>query len=70
MPLPSAAQIIHSRLKAFKHDNWGGVIYWCTYDDDAAWVRFKELVEKDSRESIAESDAPEAADCSLKLRFV
>lgn len=69
MPLPSAAQIIHSRLETSEHDEWGWVIYRCTHNNDAACTRFKELVQKHSSELIAESDVPEAAN-SLQWTFV
>ncbi|PVI00235.1 hypothetical protein DM02DRAFT_614458 [Periconia macrospinosa] len=41
---------------------WGWVIYRCTYTDDSAWARFRARVEKESRESLAESDVPEIAE--------
>lgn len=43
-------------------DKWGWVIYRCTYADNEAWARFRARVEVSSRESIAQSDAPEIAD--------
>lgn len=43
-------------------EKWGWVIYRCTYDDNEAWARFRARVEAESRERIAQSDAPEIAD--------
>lgn len=41
---------------------WGWVIYRCTYTDDSTWARFRARIEKDSREEIKNSDAPEIAE--------
>jgi len=69
MPLPSPTQNIQDSLRALKHDKWGWVIYRCTYGDDEAWNRFKQIINQRSRKIIAESDTPEAAD-SLEWTFV
>jgi hypothetical protein len=43
---------------------WGWVIYRCTYKPelDRHWQSFKRLIEEETREFIAESDAPELAE--------
>ena len=41
---------------------WGWVIYRCTYGDDTAWKKFRDRIEVESREYIAQSDAPEIAE--------
>jgi hypothetical protein len=43
-------------------EKWGWVIYRCTYADDTTWAKFRDLVETESRESIAQSDAPDIAE--------
>ncbi|KAF2996790.1 hypothetical protein E8E13_000202 [Curvularia kusanoi] len=53
-------QICFSSLPEIK--NWGWVIYRCTYSDDALWSKFRDRVENHSRQSIAQSDAPEIAE--------
>lgn len=67
--LPSAEQNILSFLRHQKHERWGWVIYRCTYNDDEAWDRFKDFVDQQSRQFIAESDTPEIAD-SLEWTFI
>lgn len=66
---PSPESKIRDWLRRIKHDKWGWVIYRCTYGDDAAWARFKRIIEQRSRREIAESDTPEVAD-SLEWTFV
>lgn len=56
-------------LEFFKHDKWGWVIYRTSFDDDAAWERFKKIIDEQSRKQISESDTPELAD-SLEWTFV
>ncbi|KAI1477400.1 hypothetical protein F4774DRAFT_411868 [Daldinia eschscholtzii] len=67
--IPSPAAQIRDGLREMKHDKWGWIIYRCTYSDDSAWVRFRHIIEENSRRAIAESDAPEIAD-SLQWTFV
>jgi hypothetical protein len=43
-------------------EKWGWVLYRCTYADDAMWAKFRDRVEMDSRDYIAQSDAPEIAE--------
>jgi hypothetical protein len=52
----------HPEHPPLKHNKWGWVIYRCTYDDDEAWARFKQIINQRSRKTIAESDTPDAAD--------
>ena len=56
-------------LAELKHDKWGFVIYRCTYQDDEAWGRFKQIVLERAQEDMQESDAPEVAD-KLEWTFV
>ncbi|KAF7552038.1 hypothetical protein G7Z17_g4573 [Cylindrodendrum hubeiense] len=51
------------------HDKWGWVIYRCTYGDDVAWTRFKDIINLRSRQATAESDTPEYVN-SLEWKFV
>jgi hypothetical protein len=67
--LPSSECIVHNTLKSLGHSKWGWVIYRCTYNDDEAWDRFKQLIDQYSREAIAKSDTPEVAE-SLEWTFV
>ncbi|KAH8693417.1 hypothetical protein GQ44DRAFT_719628 [Phaeosphaeriaceae sp. PMI808] len=53
---------LRNYLEGLPIEKWGWVIYRCAYDDDQTWTRFRAHVESSSRESIAESDAPEIAD--------
>lgn len=68
-PPPSAQSVLRDALHADRHDKWGWVIYRCTYDDDEAWSRFKQIVNDRSREELTESDAPQLLD-SLEWTFV
>jgi hypothetical protein len=43
-------------------EKWGWVIYRCTYGDDTMWAKFRDRVEAQSHENIAQSDAPEIAE--------
>lgn len=67
--MQSESQILKESLEAIKHDKWGFVVYRTTYADDEAWACFKKAVDERSRESIAESDAPELTE-SLEWTFV
>jgi hypothetical protein len=69
MSLPSTQRNILQGLAKLKHDKWGFVIYRCTYRDDQAWNRFKQIVHTRTQDDMADSDAPEAAD-SLEWTFV
>ena len=60
---------IQDRLRELKHDRWGWVIYRCTYGDDEAWSRFKEIIDQRSRGIIADFGTPEVGD-SLEWTFV
>lgn len=51
-----AAQNILGDLRYFNHTKWGWVIYRCTYGDDAAWERFREIITSRAREDLAERD--------------
>jgi hypothetical protein len=59
--MTSAASAIRDDLGLLPIDKWGWVIYRCTYADDEAWARFRARIENESREQIAQSDAPEIA---------
>jgi hypothetical protein len=61
MPLPSAHRNILDGLAKLNHDKWGFVIYRCTYQDDQAWDRFKQIVYNRTQQDMAGSDAPEVA---------
>ena len=65
----SPESVIQEGLAQWPINKWGWVIYRCTYADDQAWARFRALVESQSHESIAESDAPEIAN-SLEWTWV
>lgn len=69
MSLPSAQRKILEDLAKLGHDKWGFVIYRCTYRDNQAWDRFKDIVRRRTLEDMADSDAPEAAD-RLQWTFV
>ena len=60
----SAERKIQWLLREGGDDKWGWVIYRCTYKPelDSHWKNLKRLVEQQSRESIAESDAPDIAE--------
>jgi hypothetical protein len=69
MPLLSPSRDIQDGLVEDKHDRWGWVIYRCSYEDDEAWERFKQIINQRSRDQILKSDAPEALN-SLEWTFV
>jgi hypothetical protein len=60
----SAARKIQWLLREGGDDKWGWVIYRCTYKSElyGHWKNLKRLVEQQTRESIAESDAPDIAE--------
>jgi hypothetical protein len=69
-PLYSDESLVMDQLKRLKHDKWGYVIYRCTYEDDAAWDRFKQIVHERTQEDLQDSDdTPELADY-LEWTFV
>lgn len=65
--LDDAAQV-RKMLVDNRHRRWGFVVYRCTYEDDAAWTRFKELVAERARTSLAGSQAPELLQ-NLDIRY-
>ncbi len=65
----SAEQNIRDTLREMRHDKWGFLIYRCTYADDPAWARFKQIINERSRQDVADSDVPELAN-SLEWTFV
>ncbi|KAI6814616.1 hypothetical protein KC340_g16011 [Hortaea werneckii] len=67
--LPSPQRVILNTLEHLKHDKWGFVIYRCTYQDDKAWTRFKQIVFENTQNEMQRSDAPEVAD-KLEWTFV
>ncbi|KAK6432421.1 hypothetical protein LTR95_011405, partial [Oleoguttula sp. CCFEE 5521] len=69
LPLRSPSRNIHDGLLEDKHDKWGWVIYRCSYKDDEAWERFKQIITQRTRAQILKSDAPEAFN-SLEWTFV
>ncbi|OQO11822.1 hypothetical protein B0A48_03549 [Cryoendolithus antarcticus] len=69
LPLRSPSRNIHDGPVEDKHDKWGWVIYRCSYEDDVAWERFKQIITQRTRDQILKSDAPEALD-SLAWTFV
>ena len=65
----SAERSIRDRLREMRHDKWGFLIYRCTYADDAAWARFKDIISERSNQVIVDSEVPELAN-SLEWTFV
>ena len=60
--IPSPQSVMRDFLAQLPEiKKWGWVIYRCTYSDDAAWAKFRDRVEAESRKSIEQSDAPEIA---------
>ncbi len=55
----SDARRIKRDLEFSNYDKWGFVVYRCTYGDDDAWDRFKNVITERSRQQILDSDAPE-----------
>jgi len=73
MQLPSPEHVLLASLAEIKHDKWGFVIYRCTYQDDRAWERFKQIFHERTREYLEMSETPEAATSlaeSLEWTFV
>jgi len=44
LELPSPDSVLLATLAKAKHDKWGFVVYRCTYQDDHAWQRFKQIM--------------------------
>lgn len=60
--MASPTRNIQDDLLSRKHDRRGWVIYRCTYGDNEAWARFQQIIHQRSRQTMAASDTPEAAD--------
>lgn len=60
---------VRESLALLPFNKWGWVIYRCSYADDKAWAQFRTFTESESRADIAESDAPDIADC-LEWKWV
>ena len=58
----SEAAKVKSNLNLDNHDRWGFAIYRCTYGDDAAWDRFKDIITIRARKEIRELGEPEILD--------
>lgn len=55
----SDAYFLMERLDAMGHEKWGWVIYRTDYNDDEAWVKFKDIIETESRDHLMScGDAP------------
>lgn len=61
MELLSPERVLLDYLAELKHDKWGFVIYRCTYQDDHAWERFKQIIHERTQKFLKRSDTPEAA---------
>lgn len=62
MKLPSPQRVLSEVLTSSKHDKWGFVTYRCTYQDDLAWERFKQIFRERTQQALQRSDTPEVAD--------
>jgi hypothetical protein len=61
-PILNEAAKIKRNLNEDNHDRWGFAIYRCTYGDDAAWERFKDIIATRAQKEIRELGEPEILD--------
>jgi hypothetical protein len=61
LQLPSPESVLLGSLAEIKHDKWGFMIYRCTYQDDHAWERFKQIMHERTQKLMEMSYTPEAA---------
>jgi hypothetical protein len=61
-PILNEAAKVKRNLDQDNHDRWGFAIYRCTYGDDAAWDRFKDIITARAQKEIRELDEPEILD--------
>lgn len=64
----SDAVKINTRLAEASHKIWGFVIYRCTYEDEVAWTRFKQIADERALSDLEESEAPQLLQ-SLSLKY-
>ena len=62
MQLPSPHSSLSKVPTSSKHDKWGFVVYRCTYHDDHAWERIKQIFHERTQQALQRSDTPEVAD--------
>jgi hypothetical protein len=62
MELPSPQGVISKVPTSSKHDKRGFVFYRCTYEDDQAWERFKQVFRERTQRALQRSDTLEVAD--------
>jgi hypothetical protein len=62
MVLPSPQSVLSKVLTSSKHDKWGFVVCRCTYQDDYAWERFKQIFRERTQQALQNSDTPEVVD--------
>ncbi|KAK5952678.1 hypothetical protein OHC33_006270 [Knufia fluminis] len=58
----TAMRVLYDNLQWLKFDKWGYVLYRCTYDDDYAWARFKDIIYERARQRVILDETPEALD--------
>ncbi|KAI6900566.1 hypothetical protein KC316_g3186 [Hortaea werneckii] len=58
-PILNEAAKIKRNLNQDSQDRWGFPIYRCTYDDDAAWDRFKDIITPRAQKETRELGEPE-----------
>ncbi|GAB1736162.1 hypothetical protein NU219Hw_g6838t1 [Hortaea werneckii] len=62
IPILNEAAKVKRNLNQDNHDRWGFAIYRCTYGDDGAWDRFKDIISTRAQKEILELDEPEILD--------
>lgn len=67
MQVESEESVIRNFLTNEKLDTWGYVCFRCTYDDDAGWNKFVQILNANTRERLEKHDASDLLD---KLDFV
>ncbi|KAI7375220.1 hypothetical protein KC336_g20036 [Hortaea werneckii] len=58
-PMLNEAAKVRRNLNQDNHDWWGFAIYRCTYGNDAAWNRFKDIITTRAQKEIRELGEPE-----------
>ncbi|KAI7309553.1 hypothetical protein KC315_g12950 [Hortaea werneckii] len=61
-PILNEAVKIKRNLNQDSQDRWGFAIYRCTYDDDAAWDRFTDIITTRAQKETRELGEPEILD--------
>jgi hypothetical protein len=61
---------LDSKLKGYRHDSWGWVIYRCAYNSDNDWATFMEKLRTETHSMLNKYGANEAMCNGVVCRWV